>query len=176
MRTIRNAARVAVESAWRFSSVVFIALLITGGPCLALLGALLGPPVMILGVAFLLLFPLSIVLHEFGHSLTLVCFISRDSVAAVNGNIRGQGTWFSAEVLRPRLTPAEDIAVTMLGPLTGLAAGVLPLWIVVYSVGAPIPLFVVLFLPFLSHILALTPMSKDGQALQAALKRRQKET
>jgi ABC-type Na+ efflux pump permease subunit len=78
-----------------------------------------------------------------------------------------------ASIVRPRFERRADLAVTVSGPIAGVFVGVFTLIISLIIIDKPNIYILIVLLPFFSHVLALSPFSKDGQALLEALYRKE---
>lgn len=168
---IRKAAILAGHATWRLTVMVFTCLLVIAGPGVVLLGAMVGPKTALVGFAVIVLFPLSLILHEFGHAFPALHAIRVED--GEPGCVQAKGGWTYASIVRPRFHRRSDIVVTAAGPLAGASIGVLMLIFAVVLIEQPNVFVLVVVLPFCSHLLALTPFSRDGVALLEALYRRE---
>lgn len=168
-----RAFRLAVTASWRFSVVCLATLVIVGGPGVALLGAMFGPPLAYSGFASIVLFPLSILAHEYGHALPAIRSIRMLPSRRETDRVEAHGDWFSAEIRRPRFAPRRDALVTVCGPVAGASIGVIVVAIALLCIEEPSPLVLLFAVPFASHIAALTPFSKDGRALLDTFRRKE---
>lgn len=173
---VRDAFGLAVRAGWRFALLVLVTMVVTCGPGIALFGAMFGPPLALAGFAAVVLFPLSIVVHEFGHALPALAYLRSGGSSSGGGRIEAHGTWLSAEIRRPALPLRSDVLVTVSGPLSGAAVGLLEILIALICVDDVDARIALLLLPFTSHLLALGPLSKDGRALRCALALHRKES
>lgn len=167
----RAAAIIAMSASWRLCLLVFGALILTAGPSTLLLGALLGPGVMVVGFVLIVSVPASIAAHEFGHAL-LAVIADKSRRSGRPDGVEGRGRWLSAAVVRPRFPVAWDVRVTLAGPIAGTCLGILAVLTALAispSLSHATPL---LLLPFMSHVAALGPRSADGAALRAARRRK----
>lgn len=169
MRTQPRAFRLAVEASWRFSALCLATLVIVGGPGIVLLGAMFGPPLAVSGFASIVLYPLSFLVHEYGHALPS---LRSRSARGDTGCVEAHGSWFSAEIRRPRFAPRRDAFVTICGPIAGASVGLIAIGIALLCIEEPNPLILLFAAPFVSHLAALSPLSKDGRALLDALNRK----
>lgn len=168
-----RAFRLAVSASWRFSLLCLATLAIVGGPGIVLLGAMFGPPVAYSGFASIVLFPLSILVHEYGHALPAIRSIRLLHSRSGTDRVEAHGDWFSAEIRRPRFAPRRDALITMCGPAAGASVGVIVIGIALLCIEEPSPLALLFSVPFVSHLAALTPFSKDGRALLDAFQRKE---
>lgn len=108
-----------------------------------------------------LLLPISLLAHEFGHTLTAVLLL-RSAVG-----IQGQGTWRSASILRPAHTVRGDALIAVAGPVAGVSCA-LP---VVFVAGSPV-MGAIWAAPFLAHLVSLRPTGSDGRQVLGVLRAR----
>ena len=167
-----------MAASWRFCLLISISLLITAGPGIALIAAMLGPSAGVpLGLAMALL-TVSVLTHEFGHALLAVSFYNSsrrasDLAAAYDDDIQPKSGWLSAALIRPTLSRRQDVAVTLSGPLAGASVGLVPVVVSALVFGVVSPISAAASALFGFHLLALSPLSKDGIALRDALVHRE---
>ncbi|ARC55865.1 hypothetical protein AS850_02070 [Frondihabitans sp. 762G35] len=156
--------RVAWAATWRVTLALSGLLAVTVVPVGLLFGALGGRAAAGPVLAFAVLLPGSVLVHEWAHAACAwrwaACRTRREVVPV--------GGWRRAGVRRPRLPVRFDVATTVAGPLAGAASGLL-LFAAVPGAGSSALLCGALCLPFAAHLLSLAPSAADGRALLAAL-------
>jgi hypothetical protein len=156
--------RVAWAATWRITLGLSALFAVTVVPVGLLVGALAGRDAAGPVLAFAVLLPASVLVHEWAHAACAWRWVARRT----RRRVVPVGGWGTAAVRRPRLPLRLDIATTLAGPLAGAASGLL-LFAAVPLAGSPGLLCAALVLPFAAHLLALAPSAADGRALLAAL-------
>jgi ABC-type Co2+ transport system permease subunit len=108
---------------------------------------------------FVVLFPVSIFVHEWAHALCAFRWSARRSqdVTPISG-------WQVAMIVRPVLPVRFDLATTFAGPLAG-AMTAAPLAVTALMGSSPEIECLALTVPFAAHLLALAPIAPDGRAV-----------
>ncbi|MFZ7087517.1 hypothetical protein [Curtobacterium sp. RRHDQ10] len=158
--TQRAVLRAALQASWRVMISVFV---LAGMPLLGLaaaFGDLDDGTVRVRLVAYAVVLPLSLFLHELGHGVAYAALVARHGMRPVE--LFGVGRWSGGTIVRWRLSLGEDAIVAVAGPLLGVAC-VLPM----LAPGGPFLVGFPVALVFGLHLASLRRTADDGAQARA---------